>query len=233
MIKKETHLRSIEEAIHELALLHDRTKDPNPIAHQYIGTIVDNTIGLLTAPANSLDKGNRKVTFSDDKNWLSLMKAVHRSFLSSLHTAVEMSFERILEDQKTKAENKQQKKYKEKLKTYEPIDEKLEAFITKIIEGIPLNFRDKLNAVLELTSLNKKEKNMWRKFFIGMTIVRNKASHSNPTLTQQEQEDLKQGGLQVVVSKNGDLQLNPRMYKQFAEFTLNFFDLAYGSKKTK
>ncbi|MEE8125986.1 MAG: hypothetical protein V3T42_09255, partial [Nitrospirales bacterium] len=146
MINKDTHLKRIQEALDELILLQDRTRDPNPIAHQYIGTIVDNTIGLLTAPANSLDKGCRNVTFSDDENWLSLMTAVHRSFLSSLHTAVEMSLERILEDQKTKAENKQQKKYKEKLKTYEPIDEILEAFITKIIEGIPLNFRDKLDA---------------------------------------------------------------------------------------
>lgn len=233
MIKKETHLRSIEEAIHELALLHDRTKDPNPIAHQYIGTIVDNTIGLLTAPANSLDNGNRIFTFSDDKNWVSLMQAVHRSFFSSLHTAVEISFERILKDRQIKAENKQQKKHKEKLKTFKPIDEKLEGFITKIIEGIPLNFMDKLNAVLELTSLSKKNKKTWRKFFIGMTIVRNKSSHSTTTLTQKEQEDLKQGGLQVVVSKNGDLQVNPRMYKQFAEFTLDFFDLAYSSKETK
>ncbi len=229
MINKDTHLKRILEALDELVLLQDRTKAPNPIAHQYIGTIVDNTIGLLTAPANSLVKGSRNVTFSDDKNWVSLMQAVHRSFLSSLHTAVEISFERILEDQKIKAENKQQKKYKEKLKTFKSINEKLEAFITKIIEGIPLNFRDKLDAVLELTSLNKKEKGTWRKFFIGMTILRNKVSHSNSTLTQQEQEDLKQGGLKALVLKNGNLQVNPRMYKQFAEFSLNFFDLVYSS----
>lgn len=229
MFNKEKHLERIQEALDELALLQDRTKAPNPIAHQYIGTIVDNTRGLLTAPANSLDNGSRKATFSDDENWVSFMQAVHRSFLSSLHTAVEISFERILEDKKRNAENKQQKKYKEKLKTFKPINEKLEAFITKIIEDIPLNFRDKLNAVLELTSLNKKEKGMWRKFFIGMTIVRNKVSHSNSTLTQQEQEDLKQGGLKALVSNNGDLQVNPRMYKQFAEFSLNFFDLVYSS----
>lgn len=225
MKKKADHLRSIETAIVELALLEDRTRAPNPIPHQYIGTIVDNTLGLLTASANSLDNGVRIVTFSDDKNWLSLMQAVHRSFFSSIHIAIEISFERILEDRNIQVENKQQIKLNKELKTFEPIDKKLEAFITKIIKGIPLNFKDKLNAVLKLTSLSNNEKKKWRKFFIGMTIVRNKVSHSNPTLTQQQQEDLKQGGLQVLVSENGNLKANPRMYKQFAEFSLNFFDL--------
>ena len=231
MFNKEKHLKIIQEAINELGLLEDRTKDPNPFAHRYIGTIVDNTRGLLTAPANSLDKGSRNVTFSDDKHWLSLMQAVHRSFFSSLHTAVEKSFETILEDKKIEAENKQQKQYKQKLKNYEPIDVNLEAFITKIIEGIPLNFSDKLNAVLELTSLPKTVKGTWRKFFIGMTIVRNQVSHSNSALTQQEQEALIQGGLKALVSTNGDLQVNPGMYKQFAEFSLIFFDLVYSNIK--
>lgn len=231
MINKDAHLKEIQESIEELILLQNRTKASNPIAHRYIGTVVHNTIGLLTAPANSLDKGSRNITFSEDENWLSLMKAVHRSYFSSLHTAVEMGFERILKDQKTKAENKQQKKYKRKLETYEPIDENLEAFIIKIIEGIPLNFRDKLDAVLELTSLPQRVKSTWRKFFIGMTVVRNQVSHSNLTLTQQEQKDLIQGGLKALVAKNGDLKVNPKMYKEFAEFSLHFFDLVYSGIK--
>ena len=114
-----------------------------------------------------------------------------------------------------------------------PIDKKLEGFITEIIKGIPLNFRDKLHAVLELTSLSNKDKKIWRNFFIGMTIVRNKVSHSNPTLTKQEQEDFKQGGLKVLVSENGNLQIDPRMYKQFAGCTLDFFDLAHSNKEIK
>lgn len=231
MINKETHLKRIQEAINELLELHQRTKAPNMVANQYIGTIADNTVSLLTASANSLDNGKRTVTFSDENNWVSLMQAVHRSFLSSLHTAIEVSLEKILECQKQQVENKQQISLKKKLETFKPLPTELEEFIIGIINGIPLNFQDKLNSVLEQTSLTNKHKTIWRKFFNGMTIVRNKVSHSNPTLTQTEQDILIQGGLKVLISKKGDIQVNPRMYKQFAEFTLNFFDLVYKSMK--
>lgn len=81
LIDPAKHLQRILEAVDELTAFHSRTAAPAPMPHQFVGTVVDNTVGLLTAPANALDGGARAIRFSDHANWLSLMQAVHRSFL--------------------------------------------------------------------------------------------------------------------------------------------------------
>ncbi|HAU2062766.1 TPA: hypothetical protein JBK43_14670, partial [Legionella pneumophila] len=88
-INRNSHLQHILTTLEELIIISKKTAAPSDNCFQYIGTIVDNTIGLLTAPANSLDGGNRRISFNDDNNWVSLMQAVHRSFLSSIQTSVE------------------------------------------------------------------------------------------------------------------------------------------------
>src|SRR4051794_8685366 len=88
-LDRSAHLQRIEEALAMLQSFHARTSAPVPLPHQYVGTIIDNTVALLTAPANALDGGARRIIFDQDRSWLSLMQAVHRSFFSSIHTAVE------------------------------------------------------------------------------------------------------------------------------------------------
>ena len=68
--------------------LEPPTSRADPFINTF-GTTVDNTVGLLAAPANALDGGTRALRFSDTRNWLSLMQAVHRSFFSSLQLAIE------------------------------------------------------------------------------------------------------------------------------------------------
>src|SRR5579884_1243306 len=85
----DAHLDSIVAAMEELLRISRRGAAPASIPSQYIGTIIDNTAALLTAPANALDQGNRHVTFSEPANWLSLMQALHRSFFASILIAVE------------------------------------------------------------------------------------------------------------------------------------------------
>jgi len=85
---------------------HARTAAPAPIPHQYVGTVADTTIGLLTAPANALDNGVRRIQFSNDRNWLSLMQAVHRSFFSSLQLAIESGLEAICREQGLKVSSR-------------------------------------------------------------------------------------------------------------------------------
>jgi len=77
------------EAIEELRPLSAEYAAPAPECVQFLGTIVDNTLGLLTVPANAIDHGARQVRFENPRHWLSLMQAVHRSFFSSVHTATE------------------------------------------------------------------------------------------------------------------------------------------------
>ena len=105
-INKRSHLEHILASLDELLLVSKKTSAPSDNCFQYLGTTVDNTLSLLTAPANSLDDGHRRLIFNDDKNWVSLMQAVHRSFLSSVQIAVE----KALTEQCSSVENNNKKK---------------------------------------------------------------------------------------------------------------------------
>jgi len=88
-INKRSHLEHILASLDELLLVSKKTSAPSDNCFQYLGTTVDNTILLLTAPAKILDDGYRRLIFNEDKNWVSLMQEVHRSFFSSIQVAVE------------------------------------------------------------------------------------------------------------------------------------------------
>lgn len=224
------HIKEIENTMKELELLQKRTAAPAETAHQYIGTICDNTLALLTAPANSLDGGCRNIQFTQHQNWLELMKSVHRSFLSSLHTATEMCFDVILKPD-TKIGNGRQENLLKKLEKFQIEDENLKIFIKDIIKNITKHtgFMDKLEAILNIASLSKEDKKNWRNFFDALRIVRNKVSHSDCSLSQHEKEILEKGELKNLVSKSGTLQANTKMYGQLAKLTLDFFDQVYKS----
>lgn len=233
-----SHIQHLDAAIAELLQLEKRTAAPAPIPHQYIGTAVDNAVLFLSACANSLDSGARKITFSQTDNWLSAMKAVHRSFFASLHSVVEAGLTAICEERALTAESAQQRKtdqYLERLSLLVVGNSdalQLIAKLKKLNGSLRTGFQDQLNVVLESSALDETEKRGWRKFFDALGIVRNKSSHPNPALSDNELERLREGGFAVAVSADGRLVMNPRMYHQAATVVLNFFDaiLACGQK---
>lgn len=225
------HLQRILEAVDELMVFHPQTAAPAPIPHQFIGTVVDNAVGLLTAPANALDGGARAVRFSDIANWLSLMKAVHRSFFSSLHLAIESGLVALCREREVVVYNRF---YKSAIEAVAQIER--EAGSSKTVQRAVktlhtylkrqhTRFDDYLHAVLDPISLPRETKTQWRRFFRALSIVRNKASHSDVSLTGIERKALLDGGCGVMISSSGELVINPRVYAQFVTFALQFFDL--------
>lgn len=181
----------------ELGALQRRTVSPAPLPHQFIGTVVDNTIGLLTAPANALDGSCRRVTFSEDTNWLSLMQAVHWSFLSSIHRATEKALSELCQ-----AENLQVPAAEHRIRR--------------------ASFNDYLEAVLKTRSL---ENDAWREFFSALSILRNKVSHSQVELSELEKGKLRGGGLGECIDASGNLQFKPERYLHVTKKILDFLDL--------
>ncbi|MCG2585988.1 hypothetical protein [Massilia sp. TS11] len=224
------HLQRINESIEELQAFSPRTSAPAPIPHQYIGTIIDNTIGLLTAPANAVDKGSRNVQFAAPSNWLSLMQAVHRSFFSSLMSAVEKGLTHICQTKEIPIKSKQGEKLLAKVSAIQSTCTNAGLEIPELAElekhfaAFKPTFADHLDSTLEATLLDKEAKKKWRRFFRALSIVRNKASHSDTTLTNAEREDLRSGGCEVMIDERNELVLNPRMYAQAAYFALQFFE---------
>jgi hypothetical protein len=96
--------------------------------------------------------------------------------------------------------------------------------IKKYFEGQQATFTDKLNAILRFIDSSDTEKNSWRKFFDGLRILRNKSSHSDPSLSEAEVQSLQDGGFAVMVSNANTLQLNTRQYAQVVKGVLDFWD---------
>lgn len=216
------HLKQIQKSINELYLFQDQTKSPNPISNQYIGTVVDNTIGLLCSVANSLDKGDRYITFDQWGNWKSLMQAVHRSFFSSLHIAVEAAISDLSIKYGLECHSSIKVRYVkvvEKITGNEPEKEKLIKYFNKCKPS----FEDQFNSLLDFAKFDDSRKKIWRLYFKGLTILRNKASHSDVTLSAAEIKSLKEGGFTVVISSLQELKINTRIYAQIVKHILDFY----------
>jgi hypothetical protein len=225
------HLQRILEAIQELMRFHAKTATPAPLPHQYVGTVVDNTVGLLMTPANGLDGGKRTIRFSDASNWLSLMQAVHRSFFSSLQLAIEAGLLAICRERGLQVSSRLREDMQSEIRKIENAAGDNDAIhcgvkhLRSFLKRYRPSFDDYLESVLTTVSLPNITKARWRRFFRALSIVRNKASHSDTSLTETERKALVEGGCGVMISKSGDLVMNPRMYAQFVTFTLQFLDL--------
>lgn len=226
----EKHKKSILEAINELAKLQSRTCSPAPIQHQFIGTALDNSLGLLTAPANAL--GERiNFSFTEFDNWLSLMKSVHRSFCSQVHTCLEKGREKLVLEWNLNVESSIKKQYSKQLEAIRPLvpesdTSQNKAFmkLEKYFNNFKPSFSDTINTVIKASKLTKERKAVWRAYFDALTIARNKSSHSEPALSKNEIEKLKKGGFESLVYKDSTFQCNPRYYVQIGTHCLDFFD---------
>ncbi len=96
----EEHSRRIALAIEELKSFVTLTGEPACVPIQFIGTVIDNAACLLTAPLNAIADEPQIFGFSEEKNWFSLIGAVHRSFLSDLHIATETALVHICTSEK-------------------------------------------------------------------------------------------------------------------------------------
>ena len=229
----ETHLQHIEESLAALLTFAPRTAAPAHVAHQYVGTVIDNTLAHSVAAANSLDGGTRTATFSESRNWESLLQAVHRLFFASMHLAIERGLNDVCEAAGVEVQSSTTSQFDreyDKLLTALEIDssnEQAQRFKKKCRPRAHPTFDDHLNAALKLPSLNlpRETQQTWRSFFRALSIVRNKASHSDPTLSSTETADLAKGGCAAMVSSNDTLVLNVRMHTQVVERVLSFLDL--------
>lgn len=230
---KQAHLSTIKKTSQDLLSFASRTKDPAPLPHQFVGAVADNTAGLLTAPANSLDEGCRIVTFSDDRNWISLMGTVHRSFYSSFHLAVEKGLRIICEEKELEPKSAITQQGAAVVGTIREFTSGIESgtdvkkamrWLERYFTRSILHFDDYLNAVLKASSLTKKRQKQWRNFFIALSVVRNKVSHSDTTLAEADKKKLKAGGCEVFISPKGELHSNTTHYSQILKHGLDFLD---------
>lgn len=152
------------------------------------------------------------------------MQAVHRSFFSSIHTAVE----KALSEQCTFVDIKNKKKVDSLV---EELGDKLTKTQKRVIKSLSPkkpSFNDYLDAALKKNgTIPEHRKTAWRKYFNCLSVVRNKVSHSDCALNHNERELLMQNGFSPLVNGT-ELQINSRFYSQVCNHVIQFFqELGY------
>jgi hypothetical protein len=184
---------------------------------------------LLTSAANSIDGGTRNISFSEERNWHSAMKAIHRSFYSSVVSFAEKGCADLCATKDIKVVARRQSNVDKILQLIEQnssmptdIKKKVEAKVRNLV-GLTPAFSDYIEATIKASKLQSRRAAMWRKYFKALSIVRNKASHSNHVLSQDEAGALRNNGFAALVSSTNELQLNTTNYKQICDHVLLFF----------
>ena len=211
---------AIRSTIGELLTLCKETSDPSLLYLNYLHTVFGATAGLLTAPANALYtlitgpieySGLLVMNISDELPSKNLLTAIHRIYLSDLHSTTEQALRIICAEHKISPTSRKMNKldsYFEESNV--PIDDTSRTNIAKLV-GRNLSLNDYMEAAFKMTSLTKKEKAFWRNYMSAFGIIRNNVSHSPRQLTSAEAHKLIGSGFHEYVHNN-ELVMNVSMY---------------------
>lgn len=152
-------------------------------------------------------------------------RTVHRTFISDLHSNTEDGLREIIKNQDFQVEinrKNQAESIVEKLR-----DRLSSSEIKKILDlgGENPTFNDHLHAVLRNTkNLDSSYKKQCIIYFDGINILRNKISHSDMTLTEEEKIKLGKAKLGNAIAKDGKLQFTFEGYLPLLIDHVKFFD---------
>lgn len=222
---KANHIKRIDESIKELISLQVITSPPASTQMCFLGTAITSMIYHLVGVANALDGGSRSIVKGEFEDWLSYMKTIHRVFFSLIHACLELALLEIISQHKIPINVGYNKKIDNILVNLKSVENSNKA--RKLIEKMKRKnpeFNDHLEAILKNRFKEVKKRKMWRNYFKALSIVRNKSSHSDVTLTSEQKEILLSGGFRVMVSEDGSLVANSRMYKQICDHIIQFLN---------
>jgi hypothetical protein len=160
------------------------------------------------------------------------VQAVHRYFVSTVQVATERGLRVICDEQEIEvrcALREQAQRIVERLAG--KISESDARRIMGLVGKHP-HFDDYLNAVMGKAGLTRAEAIPWREFFRALSIIRNKVSHSDTTLTAQDVSRINAGGLSAAIKADGTLGWGPPMYAPVLNRIAQFFRLVLSRLNT-
>jgi hypothetical protein len=194
-----------------------------------LGTVVQGTICFLTIAANTLDEGQRRLKFTEKDDWTNLMSFINRAFYANLHTAIEAELLEFCSRKNIEVTLTQRRKliesFEQTLKPKIPssLSDEIESFIQKILPDRPSTI-DVLNSALTGTQFTKEEKKYFRNLYEALSVLRNKSSHSDISLTDGDKLKLKNADLTFLVSPTGTLQSQPGHYFHLTKMVSLFLE---------
>lgn len=196
-----------------------------PFLNPVFGNVIASMVDLLAY----LEGKNPYYTGFDEAFFGNRQAAMHRAFFTDLHVATEEGLREIIDRENFKVVIGRQKKakniverIKKNLKDLKDIGKGLDGVLD--LGGSFPTFNDYLNTVLENIPLKKEYKIACRVYFDALNIIRNKVSHSDMTLSEEEKEKLIRGKFQKAISPEGQLQMTFEGYEPLLVDIVRFFD---------
>ena len=167
--------------------------------------------------------------FNTHINYQNHLAMMHRIFTILIHTTLESALDYTITQKNDILESSMKTEINNEIKKL--IDEssctdreKLKA--AKNLRGkankIMPNFNDKILHVTKTLGVNKAK--IWRQYFTCLTIIRNKCSHSDCKLNEDEIKKIKSSMFSPFLPDKNELKMKLEFYAQTCEHILTFLD---------
>ena len=190
------YMDELEWTVHALQNFGTLTKPPAPEYHGFLGSTTNATLVLL-GQCIQLAGGTFELTDGFSTNhWQSVVNVIHRSYYSSLQMVVEAMCDGFCRSREQQV-------------------------VSSTPERKP-GFMDHINSALKASRLANDRKTIWRQYFDGLRILRNKNSHFDAKFSEHEVKVLTKAGLTEHISPAGLIQTRPANYVPLAKSALDF-----------
>lgn len=227
-------IQKLKGEIKELKNIQEILSLKNP-SYEFLDPTLNNSIGLMVDLLIYLEDKNPYFKGFSENLANHKQTAMHRVFFTDLHIATEEGLREIINNNqmivivnRNKLAEKIISDIKTKLKNTKLISKELER-ILKLAGNFPV-FNDYLNSVLdEIESLDKKFKLSSRVYFDALSIIRNKVSHAEMKLSEEEKDKLRKAKFDKAIASDGNLQMTFEGYSLLLKDVIRFFDHLYAN----
>ena len=232
-MQKEEWIKKIKEGILELQEIQKILINKNP-TYPFLYPTIENAIYAMANLLTYIEEKNPYFTQFNEGYFMNRQIAMHKTFITDLHIGIEDGLRKIIKENKysvsvTRAE--QAEGIIEAIKKKIPDASKIGAELQSIrnLGGKHATFNDYLNVVLKnIISLTDTYRNSCRMYFDGISILRNKVSHSDIAFSESEVNKLKNAKLGNAVTSDGKgMVFTFEGYKFLVADIIRFFDNLY------
>lgn len=231
-MKKEIILQKLKEEIGNLKKIQDQLL-VNGSLYNFFHPLLNITVATMADLLCYLEGKQPYLNLFNEDFFNNRLAVMHRAFFADLHITIEEGLGRIIKYRNFKIEVS---KYKQAASIIENIKLKLidYSFINREFRDIMRlggnhpTFNDYLNTVLKnVEELDKQYKKSCRLNFDAISIIRNKVSHSDMSLAEEEKRKLIAAKYGPIISPKGELQMTFVWYKYPLIDSIKFFNKLY------
>lgn len=229
---KNVYAQKFKKEIIHLQQLQKLLLEKNP-SHDFLQPLLGNAIATMADLLCYLEGKHPYLPLFDEPFFHNREVAMHRVFFADLHFSTEDGLRKIIKEKNFKVvinRADQAHSIVEKIKSKLPDPSIIDSELRKIVRlgGNHPTFNDYLNTVLNnIEGLDKVYKNECRVYFDAVNIIRNKVSHSDMTLSEQEKAKLIAAKYKNAISSQGELQMTFEGYQPLIIDVIRFFDKLY------